>query len=139
MQSYKSEANVPRRRLGVTRGEGLPAQGEMDARQTAVRGDANGGGWRTGPAEAMTEAFPAPDGTAPTALACDRDRPQSITAGLPAGALAAVEATPDIINEAIEIEEDGDRPPRDSGTFAFRAPGAAGEGPRVSGEGPGSP
>ncbi len=109
MQSYKSEANVPRRRLGVTRGEGLAAQGEMDARQTAARGDADeGGGWRTGPAEAMTEAFPAPYGTAPTALACDRDRSQSITADLPAGALAEVEATPDIVNEAIEIEEDAD-------------------------------
>ncbi len=98
MQSCKPEVNVPRRRLGLPRGEGLVAQGETDARQEAVRGDANGGGWRTGVAEAMTEAFPAPGGTAPTALACDRDRSQSITADLPAGALAALGETADVIN-----------------------------------------
>ncbi len=124
MQSYKPEASVPRRRLGVTRGEGLPAQGEIEARQKAARGDANGGGWRAGTAEAMTEAFPAADGTAPAALACDR----SITANLPTGALAAVEATPDIIDEDIEIAEDGDGPPGDSGTsLSSHGHGADGE------------
>ncbi len=134
MQSCKPEVNVPRRRLGVPRGEGLLAQGETDARQKAVRGDANGGGWRTGVAEAMTEAFPAADGTAPTALACDRDRSQSITADLPAGALAAVEATPDITDEDIEIKEDADGFPGDAGAFFGSSQGAGADGELLSGQ-----
>ncbi len=134
MQSCKPEVNVPRRRLGVPRGEGLLAQGETDARQKAVRGDANGGGWRTGVAEAMTEAFPAADGTAPIALARDRDRSRSIVTDLPAGALAALGETADIINDDIEIKEDADGFRGDAGTLSSSSQGNGADGELPSGQ-----